>query len=67
MKVQVRAALDSVRSIDVERITREALANVDLSGMKVGLAAAEAAIVRTEADLKRAEAKARASADRRYN
>lgn len=65
MKATVRAALESVRSIDVEKITRDAMANVDLSAMKSGLAAAEAAIARTEADLERAEAKARASADHR--
>lgn len=51
LKATIRASLKSVENIDVERITRDALASVDQRQIEASVAAAEAAIRATESEL----------------
>ena len=55
LKATIRASLKSVEKIDVERITRDALASIDPRQIEASLAAAEAAIRATEAQLEKIE------------
>jgi beta-lactamase regulating signal transducer with metallopeptidase domain len=56
IKATVRAAMRSVEAIDVERITREALASLDEKQIAAGIAAAEQGVRSAEAELDRIEA-----------
>ncbi len=53
MKATVRASLKAVEAIDVEAITRQAMASVDPTVMEKALAAAEAGLEKAEAELER--------------
>lgn len=55
IKATVRASLKAVEAIDVQAITRSALASVDPSVITAALAAAEAGIEKAEAELQRVE------------
>ena len=56
IKVQVRASLKSIEAIDVEAITRQAIASVDHHAIAAAsVAAAEASIEKAQADLERIE------------
>jgi bla regulator protein BlaR1 len=54
-KATIRASLKSVENIDVERITRDALASFDPRQIEASVAAAEAVVRATEAELDRLE------------
>lgn len=53
IKQTVRASLKAVEAIDVEAITRQAMASVDPTVMEKALAAAEAGLEKAEAELER--------------
>ena len=53
IKATVRASLKAVEAIDVQAITRSALASVDPAVMNAALAAAEAGLEKAEAELER--------------
>ena len=53
IKATVRASLKAVEAIDVEAITRQAMASVDPAVMEKALAAAEAGLEKAEAELER--------------
>ena len=53
IKAQVRASLKSVEAIDVEAITRQALASVDQTKIEASVAAAEASVERAQAEIER--------------
>ena len=55
IKATVRASLKAVEAIDVEAITRQALASVDPATINAALAAAEAGLEKAEAELERIE------------
>ena len=55
IKAQVRASLRSVEAIDVEAITRSALASVNPQAIAASVAAAEASIAKAQADIERLE------------
>ncbi len=55
MKATIRASLASVRSIDVDAITRNAIAAVDPALIERSIAAAEAGIARAQAEIDAAE------------
>lgn len=55
IKASVRASLKAVEAIDVEAITRQALASVDPAVIERALAAAEAGLEKAEAEIERAE------------
>ena len=55
IKAQVRASLKAVEAIDVEAITRQALASVDPAAIAASVASAEAAMAAAEAELERIE------------
>ena len=55
IKATVRASLKAVEAIDVQAITRSALASVDPAVINAALAAAEAGLAKAEAELDRAE------------
>lgn len=55
IKAQVRASLKAVEAIDIEAITRQALASVDPQVIAASVAAAEASIARAEAEMERLE------------
>lgn len=55
IKAQVRASLAAVRAIDVEAITRRAMAGVDPALVERSIAAAEAGIARAQAEIDAAE------------
>lgn len=55
IKATVRASLKAVESIDVQAITRQAMASVDEAQIERALAAAEAGLEKAEAELERAE------------
>lgn len=55
IKAQVRASLKAVEAIDVEAITRQALASVNPAAIAASSAAAEAGLARAEAELERLE------------
>ena len=55
IKAQVRASLRSVEAIDVEAITRQALASVDHKAIEASVAAAEASVARAQADIEQLE------------
>ena len=57
MKAQVRASLKAVEAIDIEAITRQALAAVDPNVIAASLAAAEASIAQAEAEMERLESR----------
>lgn len=57
MKAQVRASLKAVEAIDIEAITRQALAAVDPNVVAASLAAAEASIAQAEAEMERLESR----------
>lgn len=57
LKATVRASLASVEAIDVNKITREALASVDEKTIEVSLKAAEKSIAAMEAELDRLDRK----------
>ena len=59
IKASVRASLKAVEAINVEAITRQAMASVDQRQIGAALAAAEAGLRKAEADLDRLEARAR--------
>ena len=56
IKAQVRASLKAVEAIDVEAITRSAMAAVDPAVIAASVASAEAAMAAAEAQLERVEA-----------
>ena len=56
IKAQVRASLKAVEAIDVEAITRQAMAAVDPEMIAASVAAAEVAVRAAEAQLERVEA-----------
>ena len=51
----MRASLKAVEAIDVQAITRQAMAAVDPAVMNAALAAAEAGLEKAEAELERIE------------
>lgn len=55
LKATIRTSMKVVENIDVERITREALASIDPRQIEASVAAAEAAVRATEAELDRLE------------
>lgn len=55
IKAQVRASLKAVEAIDVEAITRQAMASVDQAAIAASVAAAEAAVASAEAEMERIE------------
>jgi hypothetical protein len=55
IKASVRASLKSVESIDVEAITRQALAAVDHRAIAASMAAAEASIAKAQAEIEQLE------------
>ena len=55
IKAQVRASLKAVEAIDVEAITRQALASVDHRAIEASVAAAEASVARAQAEIERLE------------
>ena len=55
IKATVRASLKAVEAIDVQAITRQALASVDPATINAALAAAEAGLEKAEAELERIE------------
>lgn len=55
IKAQVRASLKAVEAIDVEAITRQALASVDPAAIAASAAAAEAGLAQAEAEIARLE------------
>lgn len=55
IKMQVRASLKAVEAIDVEAITRQALASVDPAAIAASVAAAEAGMAQAEAAIERLE------------
>ena len=55
IKASVRASLRSVESIDVEAITRQAMASVDHEAIAASMAKAEASIAKAQADIERLE------------
>jgi chromosome segregation protein len=55
IKATIRASLKSVEAIDVEAITRQALASVDHRAIEASMAAAEASIAKAQADIERIE------------
>ena len=55
IKAQVRASLRAVEAIDVEAITRQALASVDPAAIAASVASAEASIARAQAEIDRIE------------
>lgn len=57
IKAQVRASLRAVEAIDVEAITRQAMASVNPAAIAASLAAAEASIARAHAEMDRLEGK----------
>lgn len=57
IKAQVRASLEAVQSIDIEAITRQAMAAVDPQVVANSIAAAEASIAQANAEMKRLEAR----------
>ncbi|HET9356423.1 MAG TPA: M56 family metallopeptidase [Sphingomicrobium sp.] len=59
IKAQVRAGLDSVKAIDVDAITRQAMAGVDEKVIAASLKAAEAGLREAERELDRIERKTR--------
>ena len=56
IKAQVRASLKAVEAIDVEAITRQALASVNPEQIAASVAAAETAMERAQAEMDRVEA-----------
>ena len=59
IKAQVRASLEAVKMIDVEAITRQALAGVDEKTIAASLKSAEAGLRQAERELERIERKNR--------
>ncbi|HXG81438.1 MAG TPA: M56 family metallopeptidase [Sphingomicrobium sp.] len=55
IKAQVRASLKAVEAIDIEAITRNALASVDHAAIEASVAAAEAGIAKAQAEIERLE------------
>ncbi|MFL6769684.1 MAG: M56 family metallopeptidase [Sphingomicrobium sp.] len=55
IKATIRASLKSVEAIDVEAITRQALASVDHEKIAASVAQAEASIARAQAEMERLE------------
>ena len=55
IKTQIRASLKAVEAIDVEAITRQALASVDPAKIAASVAAAEASIAQAQAEMERLE------------
>jgi beta-lactamase regulating signal transducer with metallopeptidase domain len=55
LKATVRASLKAVEAIDVEAITRQAMASVDPATIGAAMAAAQAGLAKAEAELERAE------------
>jgi beta-lactamase regulating signal transducer with metallopeptidase domain len=55
IKATVRNSLKSVENIDVEAITRKALASVDHKAIEASIAAAEASIAKAQAEIERLE------------
>lgn len=55
IKAQVRASLKAVEAIDVEAITRQALASVDPAAIAASAAAAEAGLAKAQAEIERLE------------
>ena len=56
IKATIRASLKSVEAIDVEAITRQAMASVDHRAIEASVAAAEASVARAQAEIERVEA-----------
>ena len=57
IKATIRASLRSVEAIDVEAITRHAIASVDHRAIEASVAAAEASVARAQAEIERMEEK----------
>jgi bla regulator protein blaR1 len=55
LKATVRASLKAVEAIDVEAITRQAMASVDPATINAAMVAAQAGLAKAEAELERAE------------
>jgi beta-lactamase regulating signal transducer with metallopeptidase domain/Spy/CpxP family protein refolding chaperone len=56
LKATIRTSMKAIENIDVERITRDALASINPSQIEASVAAAEAAVRATEAQLDKIEA-----------
>jgi len=57
LKATIRSSLKAVEAIDVEAITRQAMASVDPSVIESALAGAEAGLAKAEAEIDRLEAR----------
>ncbi len=57
IKAQIRASLKAVEAIDIEAITRQAMASVDPARIAASVAAADASIARAQAEIARVEAR----------
>lgn len=55
IKATVRTSLKSVENIDIEAITRKAMASVDQKAIEASIAAAEASIAKAQAEIERLE------------
>lgn len=55
IKAQVRASLEAVRAIDIEAITRQAMASVDPAAIAASVASAEAGVAKAQAEIERIE------------
>jgi hypothetical protein len=55
LKATIRTAMKSVEAIDVDRITKEALASVDRGQIEASIAAAEESVRAAEAELDQIE------------
>jgi len=55
IKATIRTSLKKVEAIDVEAITRQAMASVDHRAIEASVAAAEASVARAQAEVERIE------------
>ena len=55
IKAQVRASLKTVEAIDIEAITRQAMASVDPAKIAASVASAEASVAKAQAEIDRLE------------
>ena len=63
IKAQVRASMKAVEAIDIDKITRQAMASVDPDKIAASVAAAEASIAKAQAEMDRIESKLDDSTD----
>ena len=55
LKATIRASMKSIEAIDVEEITRKALASVDHAAIEAGLSSAVEAMAKAEAEMEQLE------------